>query len=115
MTRKFYELCPHCGKDSTLEVTAKPQVCSECGEPILPCGLCYKCTRDKDGCPFKNYTRGKIVAFTYRTPVVFKSRKKAIEFFTEGMRYSDGSERDRYANILFQLIDGETVCFDELE
>lgn len=115
MAIKFYELCSHCGKDATLEVTAKPQFCSECGKPILPCGLCYECTRGESGCPFEDYTEGKVVTFVYRTPKIFSSQKDALDFYTDCMRNSEGSERDRYANIFFQLLDGETVCFDELE
>lgn len=39
-------------------------------------------------------------------------RKDAINFFAEGMVSSEGSEKDRYATILSQLLEGETVCSD---
>lgn len=39
-------------------------------------------------------------------------RKDAIKKYLEGMRCCEGSERDRYTNIYFDLIDGKMECFD---
>ena len=40
-------------------------------------------------------------------------RKDAMEFFLEGMAWSEGSERDRYVNIYYQLARGAKEAFDE--
>lgn len=40
-------------------------------------------------------------------------REKAIAFYLEGMMCSEGSEQNRYANILGGLMSGLTVCTDE--
>lgn len=42
-------------------------------------------------------------------------RKKAIAFYLDCMRNSEGSERDRYTNIYLQLLDGEKNCCDEID
>lgn len=45
----------------------------------------------------------------------FKSRTQAIKFYTMGTYASEGSERDRYINILYELklSDKDVVCADE--
>ena len=40
-------------------------------------------------------------------------RKQAIEFYTSCILCSEGSERERYAKILAELIDNYKVCSDE--
>lgn len=40
-------------------------------------------------------------------------RKQAIEFYTSCVLCSEGSERERYAKILAELIDNYKVCSDE--
>lgn len=40
------------------------------------------------------------------------TRKQALKEFREAIRCSEGSERDRYVNIVCQLEDGETECND---
>ena len=40
-------------------------------------------------------------------------RWEAIDFFTEGAASCDGSEKERYTNILLKLLAGETTCSDE--
>lgn len=40
-------------------------------------------------------------------------RWEAIDFFTEGAAACDGSEKERYTNILLKLLAGETTCSDE--
>ena len=39
-------------------------------------------------------------------------RNKAIEFYEEGVCCSEGSEQERYVNILMQLYEGEKECTD---
>lgn len=41
-------------------------------------------------------------------------RSKAIAKYKEGMLMCEGSEAERYTNIYYQLIDGETECSDEI-
>ena len=43
----------------------------------------------------------------------YAERKKAISFYLDCMRHSEGSERDRYTNIYIQLLDGLDECSDE--
>ena len=43
------------------------------------------------------------------------NRDKAIAFYTEGILYSDGSERDRYVSIVTGLQCGKTVVDDNWE
>ena len=40
-------------------------------------------------------------------------RGKAMEFYLEGMAWSEGSERDRSVNIYYQLARGAKEAFDE--
>jgi len=40
------------------------------------------------------------------------TRKEAIAKYLEGMRECEGSERERYTNIYFDLIEGKMECFD---
>lgn len=41
-------------------------------------------------------------------------RKDALEFYLEGMAWSEGSERDRYVNIYYQLARGAKEASDEI-
>lgn len=43
------------------------------------------------------------------------SREEAQAFFLKAMAGSDGSERERYANICIQLCMGMTECSDEVD
>jgi hypothetical protein len=40
------------------------------------------------------------------------SRKKALDFYKQACRECEGSERDRYFNIVCDLEDGEEICHD---
>ena len=40
------------------------------------------------------------------------TRKQALKEFREAMRCCEGSERDRYCNIVWDLEDGKTECND---
>ncbi len=41
------------------------------------------------------------------------TRRKALKFFYEAIQGSDGSERERYETIFFQLLEGCIECSDE--
>jgi hypothetical protein len=53
-----------------------------------------------------------IVTITCYNQTETMERSKAIKKYLEAMRNSEGSERERYENIYFDLIDGETNCSD---
>ncbi len=40
------------------------------------------------------------------------TRKEGLKKYREAMRYSEGSERDRYCNIVWDLEDGYMECND---
>ena len=50
----------------------------------------------------------------YRKTEVME-RSKAIAFYKEGVMCCDGSERDRYVNILMGLLDGLKEVTDEYD
>lgn len=54
-----------------------------------------------------------IVTITCYGKTEHMEREKAIVFYLEGMMCSEGSEQNRYANILAGLMSGLTVCTDE--
>lgn len=56
----------------------------------------------------------KVVCFCYGDRHEFSSKKKAVEFFEDCMFNSEGSERDRYISILWQLKEGKKVCYDDI-
>ncbi len=41
------------------------------------------------------------------------TRRNALKFFYEALQGSDGSERERYETIFFQLLEGNIECSDE--
>ena len=42
----------------------------------------------------------------------WEDRWQAVDFFKEGVMACDGSEKERYTNILLKLLAGETECSD---
>lgn len=40
------------------------------------------------------------------------TREEALDKYLDCMRHSEGSERERYENIYFALLDGEKLCYD---
>ena len=42
------------------------------------------------------------------------TRRKALEFYYEGMKCSEGSEHERYETIFFQLMEGRMTASDEI-
>lgn len=45
----------------------------------------------------------------------FDTRKKAIEFFLEGMAFSEGSERERYSTIYLELLTSDSPIVSDGE
>ena len=48
----------------------------------------------------------------YGTTEVWDDRMEALRFYKQGAEECGGSESRRYANIVFQLMDGKTECSD---
>lgn len=42
------------------------------------------------------------------------TRREALEKFYEGMKFSEGSEHERYETLFFQLLEGLTECDDSV-
>ena len=55
----------------------------------------------------------EVTVTCYRSTTKGK-RRDMIKFYLEGMRACDGSERERYETIYFQLLDGRINCSDAL-
>ena len=53
-----------------------------------------------------------IAVVCYNTIEFWKSRTRAIKFYKEGARCCEGCESERYANIVWDLMDGNTICHD---
>jgi hypothetical protein len=53
-----------------------------------------------------------VIVKCYGTEKKYK-RKDAIREFKTAVEVCEGSERERYMNILLQLLDGDTYCCDE--
>ena len=51
----------------------------------------------------------------YSETEVWDDRMAAIKFYKRGAEECDGSESRRYSNIVFQLMDGKTECFDTID
>ena len=48
----------------------------------------------------------------YGTTEVWDDRMEALRFYKQGAEECGGSESRRYANIVFQMMDGKTECSD---
>ena len=53
-----------------------------------------------------------IKVICYGQEEIYTDRKKAMKFYRECADNSEGAERERYVNILFDLMDGKTLCTD---
>lgn len=49
----------------------------------------------------------------YGEKEIWHDRKKALNFYLQAMASSEGSERNRYTNIYFDLMSGKDKCCDE--
>ena len=56
---------------------------------------------------------GKIVTVCYGKEESWESKEAAEQFFLQAMMGSDGSERERYANIYIKLQMGMAFCTDD--
>lgn len=57
----------------------------------------------------------EITTVCYGEEQKWKSRQEAIDFYINAMASSEGSERERYTEILLQLDSGLTYCTDEVK
>ena len=63
----------------------------------------------------KNFTmRNAVEVKCYGEWMKFSSRKKAMDFFFEGMLSCEGAEGERYKNIYCKLKEGYRKCTDDL-
>lgn len=53
-----------------------------------------------------------VIVKCYGSETKYK-RKDAIKEFRSAIDCCEGAERERYVNILLQLLDGDTYCSDE--
>ena len=53
-----------------------------------------------------------VTTICYNTARTWRSREEAIEFFKGGIVNSDGAEKNRYINILMDLLEGKYVATD---
>lgn len=53
-----------------------------------------------------------IVTICYNTADIWPSRQVAKDFYTEASYYSEGAERERYINVLFDIAMGKDICYD---
>lgn len=56
-----------------------------------------------------------VVTVCYGKEKSWENREDAVRFFLEGMTFSEGSERDRYAKIYTELKEGKPRCTDGSE
>lgn len=56
--------------------------------------------------------QGECVTVCYNQATVWQSRSLAIDFYHEASVACDGCERERYVNVLMDLIGGKAVCYD---
>ena len=55
----------------------------------------------------------QIITVCYDKKQIWHNIEQAISFFREAVMCSDGSERERYMNILMGLTDDGVVCYDD--
>ena len=60
-------------------------------------------------------TLDSVTTVCYGEEKLWDSRNEAKDFFLEGLKATDGSERERYAAIYTKLILGKNYCTDELD
>ncbi len=64
----------------------------------------------EDICKKLNY----VIVHNYGEDRTFDDRQEAIDFYEECVLGSEGSERDRYVEILIDLRSGKTYCSDKV-
>ena len=53
-----------------------------------------------------------VTTICYGQKQEWEDRWQAVDFFKEGVMACDGSEKERYTNILLKLLSEETECSD---
>ena len=61
---------------------------------------------------FTKKEMNEIVSITCYGRTERMTRRAGLEKYSEGASVCDGSEAERYSNIVMQLLDGETECYD---
>ena len=56
-----------------------------------------------------------VTTVCYGKEQLWDRRDDAIEFFSQAMAASEGSEHQRYYNIYAMLLSGEKTCIDTIE
>ena len=59
----------------------------------------------------RNSDEIKVYCYT-KEPEIFTNRRDAIRKYKEGILCSEGSEKERYTNVLMDLLDGFNICWD---
>ena len=57
---------------------------------------------------------GECVVVCYNQAEVWRSRLEASAFYLEAMCACEGAERDRYTEVLLDLMAGKDVCHDKV-
>lgn len=65
----------------------------------------------EDICKRLNYVK----TICYGTERTFDDRQEAVDFYERCVMNSEGSERERYVEILIDLRCGKTICSDKVE
>lgn len=65
----------------------------------------------EDICKRLNYVK----TICYNQERTFDDRQEAVEFYEDCLMNSEGSERERYLEILIDLRCGKTICSDKVE
>lgn len=61
----------------------------------------------------RRYFKDAVVVVCYNIADLWATRKAAMDFYTEGIYACEGSERDRYVNVVLDLKSGKDVARDE--
>ena len=56
--------------------------------------------------------QGALVVFCYNRATVWQDRSLAAEFYREAVLMCDGCEKERYMNVLMDIMDGNCICHD---
>ena len=56
--------------------------------------------------------QGECVTVCYNQATVWQSRSMAAQFYLEAMCCSEGCERDRYTDVLLEIMAGNAICHD---
>lgn len=56
-----------------------------------------------------------ITTICYGEKKTFKTREEALQFYCECASWCEGSEKERYMNIVLELLAGKTVATDGVD